>query len=257
MTESVRSTRYPIDARAQRIIAAAFAEFTRRGVGAARMSAIARYAGVSLATLRQYFPTREELFREVIRSTIVRLIRHSPEADTPTTGQPIVGRIRHFLRQFWRTMEEPEQAALLRLALGELSAFPELAVFHTTEVFGRAVGRLEAMLSEGVRSGEIQVQDVRTAARVILAALITYALWLASPALYADLTGPDRERAEDSAIEILVGALGGSAPPEFLKPHGSRSTQKETGSSHAVVGEKSSDHFVVLGPAPEPFRTQR
>jgi len=211
MTEIVRGTRYPIDGRAQRIIVAGFAEFTQRGVRAARMSAVAREAGVSLATLRQYFPTREELFREVIRSTIVRLIRHPPESGTPTTGQPMVGRIRQLLRQFWQTMEDPEQAALLRLALGELSAFPELAVFHTTEVIGRAVGRLEAMLSEGARSGEIRVRDVRIAARVILAPLITYALWFASPGIYGDLTGPDRHRTEEAVIDLLVGVVVGAA----------------------------------------------
>ncbi len=51
MTETVRSTRYPIDGRAQRINTAAFTEFSRRGVRAARMSVIPRGAGVSLATL--------------------------------------------------------------------------------------------------------------------------------------------------------------------------------------------------------------
>lgn len=211
MTDTVRSTRYPIDGRAQRIIAAAFTEFSRRGVRAARMSAIARRAGVSLATLRQYFPAREELFREVIRSTIVRLIPHPQQAGTPLPVQPIPKRIRESMREFWRAMEAPEHAALLRLSLGELSGFPELAVFHTTEVFGRAVSRLEAVLSDGAGRGEIRVLDVRTTARVILAALITYALWFASPAIYGDLTGPDRERAEESAIDVLVGVLGGAA----------------------------------------------
>jgi TetR/AcrR family transcriptional regulator len=217
MTETVRSTRYPIDGRAQRIIAAAFAEFSRRGVRAARMTVIARRAGVSPATLGQYFPTREELFREVIRSTIVRLIQHPHDPGTPTTGQPIHRQIRHFMRQFWRTMEDPEQAALLRLALGELSAFPELAVFHTTEVIGRAIRRLEAMLSEGVRSGEIPLLDVRTVARVIVSALITYGLWLASPGVYGELTGTDRQRAEESAIEVLVGMLGERPRQDLLE----------------------------------------
>jgi len=211
MTETIRSTRYPIDGRAQRIIAAAFTEFSRRGVRAARMSVIARRGGVSLTTLRQYFPTRDELFREVIRSTLVRLIQHPHVPGTSVPDQPIVGRIRNFIRQFWRTMEEPDQAALLRLSLGELSAFPELAVFHTTEVIGRAVGRLEALLTEGVRRGEIQLCDVRTVARVIVSALITYGLWLASPGTYGDLTGPNRERAEEAAIAVLLGALGRTA----------------------------------------------
>ena len=212
MTETVRTTRYPIDRRAQRIITAAFTEFSRRGVRAARMSVIARRAGVSPATLRQYFTTRDELFREVIRSTLVRLIQHPHVPGTAVTDQPIVGRIRHFIGQFWRTMEEPDQAALLRLSLGELSAFPELALFHTTEVIGRAVGRLEALLTEGVRRGEIRLcDDVRTVARVIVSALITYGVWLASPGAYGDLTGPNRKRAEEAAIDVLIGALGRTA----------------------------------------------
>ncbi len=188
------------------------------------MNAIARRAGVSLATLRQYFPTREELFREVIRSTIVRLIRHPQEGAAPTADEPMTNRIRGFMRQFWRTMEEPDHAALLLLSLGELSGFPELAVFYATEVISRAVGRLEAMLSEGARRGEIHVLDVRTAARVIVAALITYAQWFASPAISAALTGPDRERAEESAIGVLIGVLGRAAIPDSLNPYGGRGT---------------------------------
>jgi AcrR family transcriptional regulator len=212
MTEIVRSTRYPIDGRAERILAAGLTEFTRRGVRAARLSIIARKAGVSLATLRQYFPTREELFREVIRSTIVRLIQQPLESATPSSDKPIASQLRQFMRQVWRTMEEPDQAALLRLSLGELPAFPELAVFHTTEVISRAVGHLETMLHHGVRRGEIRLRDVRATARVILAVLISYALWLALPGIYGDLTGPDRERAEEAAIEVLIGVLGGGAP---------------------------------------------
>jgi TetR/AcrR family transcriptional regulator len=211
MTETVRTTRYPIDRRAQRIIAAALTEFGERGVRAARISVIARQSGVSLATLRQYFPTRDELFREVVRSTIVRLIRHPHYPGTPAPNQPILGQIRDFMRQFWRTLEEPDQAALLRMSLGELSAFPELAVFHTTEVIGRAVGRLEAMLNDGVRRGEIHLRDIRTVARVIVSALITYGLWLASPGAYGDLTGSDRERAEEAVIDVMLEVLDGRA----------------------------------------------
>jgi AcrR family transcriptional regulator len=211
MTETIRSTRYPIDGRAQRIIAAAFTEFSRRGVRAARMSVIARRAGVSLATLRQYFPTRDELFREVIRSTIVRLILPPQEPGTPTPDQPTTDRIRGFMRHFWRAMEEPEQAALLRMSLSELSGYPELAVFHASEVIGRAGGRLEAVLSEGARRGEIHPVDVRTAARVILAALITYTVWFASPGIYGELTGPDGHRSKEAVIDLLVRVAGGAA----------------------------------------------
>ena len=52
--------------------------------------------------------------------------------------------------------------------------------------------------------------DVRTAARVILAALITYAVWFASPGVYGEVTGPDRHRAKEAVIDLLVRAAGGA-----------------------------------------------
>jgi AcrR family transcriptional regulator len=168
------------------------------------MTLIARRAGVSLTTLRQYFPTADELFREVIRSTIVRLILQPQEAGTPTLSQSTTAQLRGFMRQFWRAMEEPDQAALLRLSLSELSGYPELAVFHATEVIGRAVGRLEAVLGEGARRGEIHPLDIRTTARVILAALITYTIWFASPGVYGELTGRDSQGAKEAVIDHLL-----------------------------------------------------
>jgi len=204
MTDTLRSTRYPIDGRAQRILAAAFTEFSRRGVRAARMSLIARRAGVSLATLRQYFPTTDELFREVIRSTIVRLILEPQESGGHSADQSTTDQVRGFMRQFWRAMEQPDQAALLRLSLSELGGYPELAVFHATEVIGRAVGRLEGMLGEGARRGEIHPVDIRGTARLILAALITYSIWFASPGIYGELTGRDRDRAQKVAMDLLL-----------------------------------------------------
>jgi AcrR family transcriptional regulator len=204
MTETRRRTRYPIDGRAQRILAVAFTEFSRRGVDAARMSLIARCAGVSLATLRQYFPTTDELFREVIRSTIVRLIMETQAPGAPASDEPTRNQVRGFMRQFWRAMEQADQAALLRLSLSELVRYPELAVFHATEVIGRAVGRLEGMLGEGARRGEIHAVDIRATARVILAALMTYSIWFASPGIYGELTGRDRHRAQEAAIDLLL-----------------------------------------------------
>ena len=93
------------------------------------------------------------------------------------------------MRQFWQAMEEPDQAALLRLSLSELGGYPELAVFHATEVIGRAVGRLENVLGEGARRGEIHPVDIRTTARVILATLLSYTVWFDSPASTASSPG--------------------------------------------------------------------
>lgn len=61
------------------------------------------------------------------------------------------------------------------------------------------------------RGKRLRLLDVRTVARVTVSALITYGLWLASPAIYGDLTGLDRGRAEDAAIDFLIAVVGGAA----------------------------------------------
>ncbi|HET9512495.1 MAG TPA: TetR/AcrR family transcriptional regulator [Gemmatimonadales bacterium] len=209
MTPVSESHRYPIDDRARRILAAAFGEFSRRGFSAARLGTIARKAGVAPATMQLYFPSKHELFREVVRSTIVTSLpgpAHPPDPDTPAA--PASERVRDFIRDFWRTMDDPEQSAMLRLAIAELPDFPELAVFHTTEVIGRSVSRLERILTDGSVRGEFRIHDARTAARIIHSALITYSLWFASPGIYGALTGMDRKQAEDAVMDVLSGALG-------------------------------------------------
>jgi AcrR family transcriptional regulator len=205
MTPTTAPTRYPVDARAERILAAALDEFARRGFAAARESSIARHAGVSFATLKEYFPTKSELFREVVRSTVVTTLQTAGE-DGPPSGDS-VPRLRHLARTFWRTMSRPEHAAMLRLSFGELARFPELALLHATEVMGGFAARLERALADGAARGELRVADPRTTARVILSSLVTQAHWLALPSIYGGLTGGDRARAEAAVLEVLVEVL--------------------------------------------------
>ena len=62
----------------------------------------------------------------------------------------------------------------------------------------------------GDRRSEIRLLDVRTHAPVLMPALITHALWFASPEIYAGLTGPDRERNEESVIDFIKSAESGA-----------------------------------------------
>ena len=204
------TTPLPIDKRGERIIAAALDEFARRGFTSARESVIARRAGVSPATLKLYFPSKDDLFREVVRSTVIETIVPDPRGRA--THETTVERIQSFARSFWASLDRPEAAALFRLAGGELQRFPELALFYATEVVARAATRLEQTLLDGVRRGELRVPDPRTAARIILSALLTHAHWFAFPGTYVALTGPDRQRAQESVLTVLGDALRTSTP---------------------------------------------
>src|SRR5215470_6022053 len=57
--------------RPKQILDAALAVFAERGLSAARLEDIAKRAGVSKGTIYLYFANKEELFREVVRSTVI------------------------------------------------------------------------------------------------------------------------------------------------------------------------------------------
>ena len=120
MTSTTRGPLRAIDARGERILAAALTEFVERGFQGARLSAIARVAEVSPRTFRRYFPDKAELFREVVRTTILELVRGAESHEV------------FLVRLRW-----PEAVAMSRWYREEFEAFPELRVFYETEVLRR------------------------------------------------------------------------------------------------------------------------
>jgi AcrR family transcriptional regulator len=199
-------TPLPPDERADRIIAAALAVFDENGYATTRLRDIARRAGVSLPTLLLYFSSKEELFREVVRSTLLASLS-SPDEGAPHTETSAPDSVRALALRYWNTMERPELVAILRLTIGELPRFPELAIFHATEALERFVRTLELIIEGGVARGELRPVDVRASARMVLATLVAHAFWFAYPEIYAGLTGSDRERAALTTVETLIQAL--------------------------------------------------
>src|SRR3982751_2114286 len=60
--------------RPQQILDAAFHEFGERGLAGARLDDIAKRANVAKGTIYLDFPNKEELFREMVRQSMVEAI---------------------------------------------------------------------------------------------------------------------------------------------------------------------------------------
>lgn len=60
--------------RPQELLDAALDLFTEKGFAAARTEEVARRAGVSKGTLYLYYPSKEELFKAVVRQKLSQLI---------------------------------------------------------------------------------------------------------------------------------------------------------------------------------------
>jgi AcrR family transcriptional regulator len=167
---------------------------------------------VSTSTVLRYFRSKDEIFREVVRSTLIGSLIMRDDAPVPAQEPSAADAVRTLARRYWTTMERPELVGIVRLAIGERPRFPELAVFHATEALERFVRTLERIIYAGIARGELRPVDVRAAARTILATLAAHALCFAYPGIYAGITGADRERAVFTTIETLVQSLGPVTP---------------------------------------------
>ncbi len=59
------------EARPGEIVAAALASFADRGYAATKLEDVAAAAGISKGTIYLYFPTKEDLFRAVVRQAVL------------------------------------------------------------------------------------------------------------------------------------------------------------------------------------------
>ena len=74
------------EARPGEIVAAALASFADRGYAATKLADVAAAAGVSKGTIYLYFPTKEDLFRAVVRQAVLPNIEAAETAVASHTG---------------------------------------------------------------------------------------------------------------------------------------------------------------------------
>jgi AcrR family transcriptional regulator len=195
------------DEQIDQIIAAALATFGELGSANTTLDHIAMRARITTPVLLTLYPTKEDVFREVVRSTLIGSLSARTDAPVQAQEPSAADSVRTFARKYWTTMEQPELVAIVRLVIGEMPRFPELAVFYATETLEQFVRSLERIIDKGVARGELRPVDSRAAARTIVATLAAHALWFAHPEIYAGITGSDRARTVETTIETLVKVL--------------------------------------------------
>ena len=173
-------------------------EFGAAGYAGARLTDIARRAGISKATLYLYFDSKETLFREMIRAETSAWLGPEDAAAGffPDTAQK---KLQRFLHDTWAALRRPEMRRVTRLVHTGLTGFPELTRFYFDEVILRIRSRLEQVLEAG--RARAQFRAVRHDF-----ALHAVPSWLLHQALLQDgLAEFDARRLSDPAL--LEGSL--------------------------------------------------
>ena len=164
------------EARPQELLAAALDLFVERGFAATRLDDVAKAAGVSKGTLYLYYSSKEDLFKAVVRTSIVPLIGEAEELINQFTGNT-EELFRIVIRTWWASVGDTKLSGLPKLMMAEAGNFPELAKFYQDEVITRGELLVANMLRRGMERGEIRQVDLEIDARLLISPIIMMMMW--------------------------------------------------------------------------------
>jgi AcrR family transcriptional regulator len=162
------------DERPAQILEAALDVFGEKGLAAARLDDIARRAGLAKGTIYLYFPNKDELFRAVIRSTVVAEL---DRAESVLAAGPPDTQLDTFMRGYWDFIRTPTFERVHRLVMSEMPKFPDLGRFYATEVMARGHKLVANIVSAGVAGGIFRDVDPSGAARMIVGSFVMHGIW--------------------------------------------------------------------------------
>lgn len=158
-------------ARPQELLAAALALFVEKGFAATRSEEVAARAGVSKGTLYLYYPSKEELFKAVVRENLSSHIADGQQIAAQHRGS-MAELLALVLREWWQRVGRGPAGGISKIMLAEARNFPELAEFYFEEVIVPTHELLEGLLQRGIASGEFRAVPVAEAVQVLIAPML-------------------------------------------------------------------------------------
>ena len=155
-----------LEFRTTEILDAARTVFASRGFEGATIDAIALTAGVAKGTVYLYFDSKRDLFLAALREGVLALHAEvAEEMNAAATCEAklhafIAGRFQYFSRnrEFFRIY----YTEFTHLVTGTANVQPEFQ-----DLYEQQAALLEAVLADGVRSGQLRPFDVPQTARLI------------------------------------------------------------------------------------------
>lgn len=158
-------------ARPGELLAAALDLFVEKGFAATRAEEVARKAGVSKGTLFLYFPSKEDLFKAVVREHISGTIR-SALSEIEVFAGSSAELVHYLMQQWWERYGNTKASGISKLMMSEANNFPELAEFYQQEVIVPGHQLIEKVIQRGIASGEFRQVDVEYAVFSMLAPIM-------------------------------------------------------------------------------------
>ena len=163
-------------ARPGELLEAALELFVEKGFAATRAEEVAARAGVSKGTLFIYFPSKEDLFKAVVRENLVRHQTEGAEEIARFEGNtPAL--LEYLMLEWWRRYGATKASGISKLVMSEASNFPDLARFFQEEVVTPGHAMIRSVLQRGIDRGEFRSVDLLLTVHSVLAPLLFLVTW--------------------------------------------------------------------------------
>jgi AcrR family transcriptional regulator len=162
--------------RPQEITAAAFSVFAEKGYSGARVEEVAKRAGVSKGLLYLYFRTKEELFKAVVKSVVVRRVDALLEV-VETTELSSEELIRGPLLDFMKRVPGSPIGIVIKLLIAEGQRHPDLVDYYWDNVVSKGLKAISRFIERGVARGEFRESAVSDLPQLILAPMMLSMIW--------------------------------------------------------------------------------
>ncbi|MGN6189388.1 MAG: TetR/AcrR family transcriptional regulator [Conexibacter sp.] len=190
--------------RPTQILHAALEVFGEFGLARARLEDIAKRAGVSKGTIYLYFPNKEELFREMVRSPVAEAIEAGERLpEGPSARDQLV----EYMRGYWQFVRSPAYAVIYRVAVSELHNFPDLVQFYNAEVASRVNRAIARIIKRGTDAGEFRAIEPSVAARMMTSLFSTNAMWCWKRKFFSHINNRSDEQVFAELVDFFLAAL--------------------------------------------------
>lgn len=183
----------------ERILQAAVKVFAAKGFYRARVSDVAREAGVADGTIYIYFASKEDLLRGLFEENMTRIIGTLREAVA--AAETASDALRRAIETYVGLVEaNPELAEVLTVELRESGKFMDE---FAAPLFGEFLRVLVGVVEAGQSRGELRAGfSPRTIARAVFGALDELALaWVMSTSKW------DLEKAGQELLDVFLGGM--------------------------------------------------
>ncbi|TMU82061.1 TetR/AcrR family transcriptional regulator [Pseudomonas fluorescens] len=189
------------DRKREAIIQAAIAEFRANGFEVTSMDKIAATAGASKRTVYNHFPSKEELFAEILNQLWARI--SAEQSVVYNRDQPLREQLRKMLQAKVQLMADENFLTLARVAIAATIHSPERAQ-NMVERMGEREEGLTVWIRAAQADGRLKPVDPEFAAHQVQGLLKTFGFWPQMSMGRAALDVDMQNTVAESALEMFL-----------------------------------------------------